>query len=342
MDHLTYAVPARLHAEKGGASTSLPSHRPVRLPCLPCCRQSSLEGIEMRVLVAFWHENIKACRAAEVILSHLRRCSVGFEVVDLDEIPACSEALGDTCGLLQDGRLSEPFRFMVVLGGDGSVLRASRLAALLDVPILGVNCGHLGYLSGSESPSPLAPVQAALEGECRTEVLPTLEIELLWGPSEVKENRPHRLFALNDVSVNRSPSMNAMEYAVGISGCEIATMRGDGVVVSSSTGSTAYALSAGGPLLAPSNKGLVIVPIAPHTLSSRAVVTGQDDFVEIRFGPFGERAGDGPSIKVDGESLGLEHPPDGLGIRSGAASVRLLRMKGECFYERASSVFFGR
>lgn len=295
----------------------------------------------MRVLVVFCHKNMRARWAAEALLPYLRERSVGCEVIDLDEIPACSEVLEGNKRLLLDGRLSGPFCLMVVLGGDGSILRASRLAVLLGLPILGMNYGHLGFLSNPEGVSWQELIQSALEGECQTELLPTLEIELHSGlRNGLAAARPQRMFALNDVAVNRAASTNVMEYAIRVSGCELATMRGDGVVVASSTGSTAYALSAGGPLLAPGNRGLVIVPLAPHTLSSRAVVTGQDDCVEIDLDPFGEGAGEGLSIQVDGELLSLERPADKLYVRGGPASVELLRIEGESFYKRASAVFF--
>ena len=115
-------------------------------------------------------------------------------------------------------------------------------------------------------------------------------------------------------------------------------MRGDGLVVATATGSTAYALSAGGPLVAPGFGGLVTVPLAPHTLHSRAIVTAENDVVEMGLAP--TAADREAAVFVDGELLELGRPVRRVYVRRGEAPTVLLRHKCESFYEHAAKVFF--
>ena len=123
-----------------------------------------------------------------------------------------------------------------------------------------------------------------------------------------------------------------------ISGAHIADMRGDGLVVATATGSTAYALSAGGPLVAPGFGGLVAVPLAPHTLHSRAIVTAENDVVEMGLAP--TAADREAAVFVDGELLELGRPVRRVYVRRGEAPTVLLRYRCESFYEHAAKVFF--
>lgn len=291
---------------------------------------------EMRVLVVYCQKNRRASQAAVSLCTYLRKRRHSFEAMTLEEMPDCAQVHAESPGILQDTCLREAFSFMVVLGGDGSILRASRLAVLLGIPILGMNYGHLGFLSNRGDASDTSLIDSALAGECQVEKLPCLEVELQHG---AEGTYPQRLFALNDVAVNRAPSANILECAVGISGCHLATLRGDGVVVASSTGSTAYALSAGGPVVAPSNRGLLVVPIAVHALASRPIVTGQDDWVDIDLRPCREGLEDDPSIQLDGELQTPCQPVDRVRVRNSALTAELLRQRGEGFYKRFSNVF---
>ena len=129
-----------------------------------------------------------------------------------------------------------------------------------------------------------------------------------------------------------------IDFGLGVSGSHLANMRGDGLVVASATGSTAYALSAGGPLVAPGFTGLVAVPIAPHTLHSRAVVTAPSDVVEMNLS---ENQDDrDATLFIDGELVELDRPLRRLYVRRGDVPTTLLRYKDEGFYNHAAKVFF--
>ncbi len=145
-------------------------------------------------------------------------------------------------------------------------------------------------------------------------------------------------FALNEVAVTRGAFGRIIDFDLGISGAHIADMRGDGLVVATATGSTAYALSAGGPLVAPGFGGLVVVPLAPHTLHSRAIVTAENDVVEMGLAP--SAADREAAVFVDGEIIEFEAPVKRVYVSRGDAPTVLLRHRREGFYEHAAKVFF--
>lgn len=123
-----------------------------------------------------------------------------------------------------------------------------------------------------------------------------------------------------------------------VAGEKVADVKGDGLVISTATGSTAYALSAGGPLVAPGYSGLIIVPIAPHSLHSRALVTGPSDVVEAFMDP--SSANREATMFIDGELIPFDRPVRRVVVRSGEEPTILLRYKAETFYTRSSHIFF--
>lgn len=145
-------------------------------------------------------------------------------------------------------------------------------------------------------------------------------------------------FALNEAALTRGAMGRIVDFSLDISDCHIATMRGDGIVVASATGSTAYALSAGGPLVAPGFSGLLAVPLAPHTLHSRAILTGECDVVRVSLAR--EDANREATLFVDGDMLMFDRPIKCVYVRRGEVPTVLLRASGEGFYEYAAETFF--
>jgi NAD+ kinase len=158
---------------------------------------------------------------------------------------------------------------LLVLGGDGTLLSmATRVSQSgRDLPILGVNFGHLGFLAEINFPELFPLLESALIGSAAIERRLILGARVLRGSACVAEYR-----ALNDVVITRGSLSRVIELAVSVDGVFVARFTGDGLIISSPTGSTAYNLSAGGPILHPAVDGLVLTPIAPHTLSNRPVV----------------------------------------------------------------------
>lgn len=164
----------------------------------------------------------------------------------------------------------------IVLGGDGTMLNIARKLAPFDVPLVGINQGRLGFLTDLSIDTMLETVGAMLDGRYVTERRMLLSAEVMRSEVSVFD-----ALALNDVAVNRGSGGSMIEFEVHINGEYVYALRADGLIVATPTGSTAYALSSGGPILHPSLDLITLVPVSPHTLSNRPIVVGPDAIVEI-------------------------------------------------------------
>lgn len=163
----------------------------------------------------------------------------------------------------------------IVLGGDGTMLNIARKLAPFDVPLVGINQGRLGFLTDLSLDTMLETLDSMLDGQYVTERRMLLCVEV------ARDELAYSALALNDVAVNRGVGGNMIEFEVRINGEYVYSLRSDGLIVATPTGSTAYALSAGGPILHPSLDLIALVPVSPHTLSNRPIVVGPDAIVEI-------------------------------------------------------------
>ena len=225
---------------------------------------------------------------------------------------------------------AEELALAVPMGGDGTFLAAARMLGFAPVPLLGLNYGDLGFLSGNPSRDELDLVASALAGELPVERRSTLDAAIT-----ALDGSSLRVTALNEVAYTRGASGHVVEYTLGINGTPVARLRADGLVVSTATGSTAYALSAGGPIVSPRYAGLVAVPLAPHSLSSRAIVTAPSDVVE---GSMGGRNMGEASVFVDGLALDIRGVSS-ISVARGEREV-LLVQGGDDYFKSVSHVFF--
>lgn len=162
---------------------------------------------------------------------------------------------------------------MICLGGDGTMLRASRVIVPHEIPVLGVNMGRLGFLAEVRPGGVLERLQAFLDGQHRIEERTMLQAQLpSWGVT---------YHALNDVVVGRSNISRPVYVDVSVNGSRLAVHRCDAIIVASATGSTAYSFSAGGPILHPESRDLVLTPVAPHLSASRPLVLPPDTVVDL-------------------------------------------------------------
>jgi NAD+ kinase len=168
---------------------------------------------------------------------------------------------------------------LVVLGGDGTFLRAARAVAELDVPLLGVNLGKVGFLSKVETAGLEAVLGQLVEGEYRLEDRMALQATIHSGG---REESGEKFFALNDVAVTRGALARVCRLEVAIGPSHVATFTADGLVMASPTGSTGYSFSAGGPILDPTSRNLVVTPIAPYLAAIRTVVVSPRHTVHCR------------------------------------------------------------
>jgi NAD+ kinase len=240
------------------------------------------------------------------------------------------------CGLADLGiapsEIGEPV-LTVALGGDGTILKAVHLLGEVEVPVLGIKFGRLGFLSGAAPGSMRDAVESALAGEARLERRATLTAEVVMEGRSVGRYR-----ALNEVVVSRGASARVVALDVAVDGHRVFATRADGVIVATATGSTAYALSAGGPVVAPDFGGMVVVPVAPHTLASRSLVTGRADTVEITL-PDPSRAD--ACVVVDGQSTPCRRAIESVAITRGDHDVLLVKLDGRDFYQTVAEEFFG-
>jgi NAD+ kinase len=165
---------------------------------------------------------------------------------------------------------------VVVLGGDGTMLGIGRQLAGSNVPLVGINMGRLGYMTDIPIQSVQAILPKIIAGDYEADTRTLLDASVLRDGKEI-----NRGLALNDVVVNRSGISGMVELAVHVNGSFMYNQRSDGLIVSTPTGSTAYALSAGGPILHPHVAGILLAPIAPHSLSNRPIVLPQDSVTVI-------------------------------------------------------------
>ncbi|MCL2361586.1 MAG: NAD(+)/NADH kinase [Defluviitaleaceae bacterium] len=201
--------------------------------------------------------------------------------------------------------------FWVVLGGDGTMLRAAREAAVLDVPLLGINLGNMGFLTDVDRQDGFDALDKALSGEYESQK----RLMLIASGG----------LALNEVVVGKATGA-PMKFSVYINDAHIDDIRADGIIVATPTGSTAYSLSAGGPILAPYGQMMVITPICPHSLSTRPwVVTAED---RVRVIPPGSA-----NLVLDGESYSTINGPDGIEVCRAPVSVTIIKTASVPFYE---------
>lgn len=228
---------------------------------------------------------------------------------------------------------------MISLGGDGTLLRAARIVGYQEIPILGLSYGHVGFLTAAspEERDVLGVVADALAGEMHVSRRATLSVEV-YAHESMGGEAALETFALNDVALTRGPLSDMVEFDMTVSGHHIDRLRGDGVVVSTATGSTGYALSAGGPIVSPDYTGMVCVPIAPHTIQARAFLTSPSDVVEISMSQDRPSV---PAIAVDGQFMVKDTLVDRIVARRGPGDVLLLDYGPESFYNSVSRVFYG-
>lgn len=205
---------------------------------------------------------------------------------------------------------------VIAVGGDGSMLHAARLAAANERPVLGINRGRLGFLADVANDEMIERVDQLLAGRYVEERRQMLEA---WIPRDGLEEP--RGIALNDVVLQRRETGRMLDFETWVDGVYVNTHGGDGLVISTPTGSTAYALSGGGPIVHPAMEAMVLVPICPHTLSDRPLVISSSREVEIHLL---DRQDVAAEVTCDGKLLDAFNPGERLVVRRWQRSVTLL------------------
>ena len=226
----------------------------------------------------------------------------------------------------------------VSLGGDGTLLSAARLIGYTEIPLMGISYGHLGFLTCGGPEDLISAVDAALAGEMHASPRATLDIKVEFAKPDGSTETKQR-FARNDLSLTHGNRGDMIVFDVSVSGHHIDCLRGDGFIVSTATGSTGYALAAGGPIVEPEFPGMVCVPVAPHTLMARAFLTSPSDVVEITINP--ERRVEHLYFAA-GQPFGDATSGVRASVRRGPGDIILLDHSTQSFYQSVSRVFYGK
>jgi NAD+ kinase len=220
--------------------------------------------------------------------------------------------------------IGEDSDLVIVVGGDGSLLSAARTLAKYETPVLGVNRGRLGFLTDISPDDIATQVPAVLAGEY------TQDSRFLLDARVVRDGKTvGRADALNDVVVNSGTSAQMIEFELSINGVFVYRQRADGLIISTPTGSTAYSLSGGGPIMHPTLDAVVLVPMFPHALSSRPIVV--DGNSEIRLDIL-ERNRIHPPVTCDGQVNMTARPGDSVVVTKKPHRLTLLHPLGHSFY----------
>jgi NAD+ kinase len=212
---------------------------------------------------------------------------------------------------------------IVVLGGDGTLLSLVPYAGAREVPVLGINVGRLGFLTATAADEARRALQAVLQGEYECEARLMLHAEVRRGG---RRAGAHQI--LNDVVINKSVLARIVELETQVDGHYLCTYKGDGLIIATPTGSTAYSLSAGGPIVEPSVGVIVLAPICPHTLTNRPMVLDDRSRVEVTL-----RTDEDVAVTLDGREGMSLLPGDVVRVRRSPYRLPLVRVAGRTYYE---------
>jgi NAD+ kinase len=232
---------------------------------------------------------------------------------------AAAQKLGRPDGL-ERAEIAAASDLVVVLGGDGTLLSVAHHAARAGVPVMGVNLGRLGFLTEIPVSEAVPTLDRFLAGEAG-----------LISPRWLLEGRTARdvSYSLNDLVVTKGAMARMIELAIGIDGKDVATLKADGLIVSTPTGSTAYSLSAGGPILHPQVPAIVLTPICPHTLSFRPLAVPATSSISVRLLTGGEEV----HLTFDGQRGGAFIRNDVVDIRKAPFELQLVTSPRRTYYD---------
>ena len=224
--------------------------------------------------------------------------------------------------------IPEDIDLILVLGGDGTVLQAARETIHVHVPLIGVNLGTLGFMTQIEMASFEPALDRLIEGDFRKESRMLLQGKAMLHDGEVREG-----LALNDVVISRSGPLRVILLRIFVNGSFLHEYQADGMIVTTPTGSTGYNLSAGGPLVEPGAKLLMLTPICPHSLNQRSIILSSEDEIEIEI-PMG-REGKEQTVMatLDGANSFFMTTGDRITIRKSAESAEFIQLSKVSFLD---------
>jgi NAD+ kinase len=285
------------------------------------CQENQKKMPQQFKTVGLWGRLSEASVAepAKQVVAHLLKR--GIQVFAPRQ--AETQSLGEGVESVAEAELAERVDIVVAIGGDGTLLHAARHVAERGVPLLGINRGRLGFLTDISPEHMFDAIDAILAGDY-------LEERRLMLKAQIADGTSQQLVALNDVVLQKGETGRMLDFVTTVDGSYVNTHRGDGLIVATPTGSTAYALSCGGPIIQPNVDALVMVPICPHTLSDRPLVLKLTSSIEVRV----DAGADSPAqVVCDGEALGRIGGGEVLRIGLADETVTLLHPRDYNYYE---------
>ena len=213
---------------------------------------------------------------------------------------------------------------IIVLGGDGTLLNIARQSAYYNVPLFGINLGHLGFLTEVEAEEMFPALEKLISGDYEIEKRMMLEATV-----ETDNIQMEKMIALNDIGITKGPFSRIIRMGIYINDDYVDLYSADGVVISSPTGSTAYSLSAGGPIVSPDVKVMIITPICPHILHSRPIVVSNEDVVKVEVCQNNNEV----MLTVDGQQGYKLKAGDIVTVRQAQCYTSLVKLKDRSFYQ---------
>lgn len=239
--------------------------------------------------------------------------------------PHIGAQLNVVCHHVEEEELYSTSEVVVAIGGDGTILGIAQKACYYNRPILGINLGRLGFLADVERTRIEELFEKLLKGEYTIEERMMLMVKIIDPSGEVS-----RFYGLNDISVTRGSCSRITEYEMFINNAYLDIYAADGVVVATPTGSTGYNLSAGGPIVSPLAKNIIVTPICPHTIYSRTMVVADTDKVRIKTHNY---LGTTLELAVDGQTKSYVTPLHEIEIEKAPFTTKLIKLSGYDFFE---------
>ncbi|EWS99668.1 inorganic polyphosphate kinase [Intrasporangium oryzae NRRL B-24470] len=283
-----------------------------------------------RILLVAHPRRPEALTVAKGVIERLTHLGIDVSL-QADEARALDLKVSSFVHIEPEEKVAEGCDLVVVLGGDGTILRGAEFARSVDVPLLGVNLGHVGFLAEAERDDLDATVEHIAHSRYFVEERMTLHVDARLAGELIASS-----WALNEVSVEKASRERMLETTVEVDGRPLSSWGCDGVIVSTPTGSTAYAFSAGGPVVWPQVQAMLLVPNSAHALFARPLVLGPDTHLAIEIQAGSEGAG---VMWCDGRRH-VDLPPGArIEVRRGLRPVRLARLTRAPFTDRLVAKF---
>ena len=264
-------------------------------------------------------------KKAIIVPNYLKAESMGFCKVAKEML----ENIGyDIEVMVENDMPSSKADFALVLGGDGTILRACKKLYKYDIPVFGINFGNIGYLTGCNPDTAVECINKVVSGEYKLENRLMIEGEVIRKGEVI-----HSFVALNEVTLFRSTLKKAFKTELYINGLNTQTILGDGVIIATPTGSTSYNLSAGGPVLTPESNNMVITPVSPMQFLHTSIVTGGNDTIELKVKINSLLENATISLEIDGDSSMEIYDGDMLRIKRAENTAKTIKVNDISFYQ---------